>query len=214
MSNTSKRFKNNKQKKIGLNVKSGSEIITSALRRSNRRPTPSSVPFNNQALEEEGERMEQQDAEIENGDEQLEPEADEAEEALVDGSSVAGASVAGAPAVQVVSVQDTAPILRDLNGPAIHKFVGEFRHFLAKKGVAYRKVSECILTKHHSSIADMVGAKFPFEPEKVENWKLAGDEELLHFLETCYPAEAGRNQALDLESKLKKISFKNFQPDN
>ena len=56
MSNTSKRFKINKQNEIGLRVKSGSEIITSALRRSNRWPTPASVPFNNKALEEEGEK--------------------------------------------------------------------------------------------------------------------------------------------------------------
>ena len=57
MSNTSKRIKSNKQKEIGLNVKSGSEIITSVLRRSNRRPTPALVPFNNKALEEEGKKI-------------------------------------------------------------------------------------------------------------------------------------------------------------
>ena len=56
----------------------------------------------------------------------------------------------------------------------------------------------------------MTGAKFPFEPEKVNNWKLAGDEELFRFLKTCHPANAGKNYPLDLESKFKKISFKNF----
>ena len=51
------------------------------------------------------------------------------------GASVAGALIAGAP-VQLITVQDTVPILWDLNGSAIHKFVGEFRHFLAKTRVA------------------------------------------------------------------------------
>jgi len=113
-------FKRIKQKEFGLNVKSGPEIITTSFcpEESNRKSTPTSAPFNNEALEEKGERMEQEDAKSEKIDErneELEPEADGAEEEPSNaGASVARASVVGSQ-IQFVIVQGTSLILRDLN---------------------------------------------------------------------------------------------------
>jgi hypothetical protein len=195
-----KRFRGPKEGNLlGLDKQAKSIFTDSALKRQSLRLAGKSapVPFNNEAMKEAAQLMDNNGEGDDNNSEEAgtrgeemsqggqgENQAQEEESSPTSSVSSISAPIRKKSTLKLVAVHDTAPILTKLEGHAVQEWTQKMRHFLAK-GTAYRPVVDCITTKLHSSISDMVAAIF--DDEKASNWTSAGDEELLRFLETNFP---------------------------